>query len=93
MATASPFTQTTIFQWKARGLVGFFLSTVCFVCFWKADRARAQDVEVLQEASGHDSAFEKKLLEAYLQTCLPHIAAVEAGLSEARRVFCQSFTG
>jgi hypothetical protein len=41
-------------------------------------------VDVLQEASGRDSDFEKKLLEAYQQTCLPHIAVLEADLSQAR---------
>ncbi len=44
-----------------------------------------QDVDVLQEASGHDKEFEKKLLDAYQQTCLPHLAALEAALLQARR--------
>jgi hypothetical protein len=47
-----------------------------------------QDVDVLQEASGRDSDFEQKLLEACQQTCLPHIAVLEAALSKAReRIF------
>jgi hypothetical protein len=41
-------------------------------------------VNVLQEASGRDGDFEKTLLEAYQQTCLPHLAALEADLSQAR---------
>jgi hypothetical protein len=42
-----------------------------------------QDVDVLQEASGRDSDFEKQLLEAYQQTCLPHLAALATELSKA----------
>ncbi len=38
---------------------------------------------MLQEASGHDAAFEKKLLDAYQQTCRPHISALEACLGNA----------
>ncbi len=42
-----------------------------------------QDVDVLQEASGNDKVFEKKLLDAYQQTCVPHLAVLRADLSQA----------
>ncbi len=45
----------------------------------------SQDVTSLHEASGNDIEFEKTLLQAYQETCLPHFRRVQAELlAEAR---------
>ncbi len=44
----------------------------------------SQDVTSLREASGNDIEFEKTLLQAYRETCLPHFRRVQVMLAEAR---------
>ncbi len=46
---------------------------------------------MLQEASGHDKDFEKKLLEAYQQTCVPHLAVLRTDPSMVKRKVLSEF--
>ena len=39
----------------------------------RSDSVFSQDIAGLQESSGNDKAFERELLDAYLESCEPHL--------------------
>jgi hypothetical protein len=65
---------TTAFQWAVKGLVRTGVFHVC----QKKVYHFCKDVNALREASGNDIQFERALLDAYRDTCCPHLESLPA---------------